>query len=118
MAPTLDLGKGTISSEKHGMCHVSLRQASNGGHLLLPLTPPAQDKFQVACTEPVQAQHVEPDSTAVHSVQATLDPADGSMRPAVCDEAGPLQEVTLKDTVVDRPPSMYPKSMLAPIMRP
>ena len=73
MAATLDLGRGTISSEKHGRQDVSLRQASNGQQLL-PLTPPFQDEFQAACVEPVQAQHVEPDSSAVHHVHGRWHP--------------------------------------------
>ena len=38
MQATLDLGKLTITSKKHGMDRVPLKQASNG-HLLLPLYP-------------------------------------------------------------------------------
>ena len=99
MAATLDLGRGTISSEKHGMRDVSLRQASSG-HLLLPLTPPAQDEFQAACVEPVQAQHVELDSIAI----ADLGPADGSLRSALSEEAGPRPGVDVRDPPKDKPP--------------
>ena len=38
MDATLDLGKGTLTSAKHGMRDVPSHQASNG-HLLMPLVP-------------------------------------------------------------------------------
>eukprot|EP00438_Fugacium_kawagutii_P028282 Skav227626 [mRNA] locus=C9358797:125:8101:- [translate_table: standard] len=58
MEAKLDLSAKTLTSEKHGMENMPLRQASNG-HLLLPLVPPAADVFKefmprddVAMTEP------------------------------------------------------------------
>ena len=56
MQAQLDLGRITISSEKHGMQDVPLRQASNG-HLLLPLVTPSSD-FELDECENVS--HQEP----------------------------------------------------------
>ena len=53
MEASIDLGKSTITSVKHGMHRVPLSQACNG-HLLMPLIPEdaPEDSFEVRINEP------------------------------------------------------------------
>ncbi len=65
MQARLDLGRITISSEKHGMVDVPLRQASNG-HLLLPLVTPSSEFEQEEC-ENVSHQEEDNEPNTIES---------------------------------------------------
>ena len=64
MEATLDLGRSTLTSAKHGMLEIKLDQASNG-HLLLPLVP-----GQAPPGEPCEAHAVEVPQEPIGSPQS------------------------------------------------
>ena len=86
MEATLDLGQCTLSSSKHGFEQFPLQQAANG-HLLLPLTPSIDQRFQVAeesgSEEAACLAQPEPEASACN--------AAGPCGPMMAGEARPEQ---------------------------
>ena len=93
MEATLDLGQGTLSSDKHAFNQFPLQQAANG-HLLLPLTPAVDQRFQVAAETDKEegACLAQTDHAEVFS-----EPADGPAE----DAAGQARPVPERQTPSD-----------------
>ena len=76
MEATLDMGRSTISSSKHGMEGLPLAQAANG-HLLIPLVPecPSEAAFAVQPAT-LEAEEQTPRRSMAPPAGSTPDEAD------------------------------------------